>query len=188
MQIRWAVMACAVALAWAPPAQAAGATTAVVTGTLTLNGPVQTPCTGTAPCPPPIIPTPPPFLGKLGPPFSVDGGALRTASFSQATCLPSPCTVALTTSYRGYCGLATGRGSGGVLDANGEAHLLVFTFTAVGTEWVVRGNARRNSTGEVGDVFGNFTVVPPAADCAAGTATTFPFAGDLTVTYPKLTP
>jgi hypothetical protein len=182
-------MACvAVALAWTPPAQAAGATTAVVTGTLTLNGPVQAPCTGTAPCPPPIIPSPPPFIGKLGPLFSVEGGALRMGSFTQATCAPAPCSVVFSLAYRGYCGLATGRGSGGLLDANGEAHLLDLTFTAVGTELVVRGNARRYSTGEVGDLFGAFTVVLPAVECAMGTATTLPLAGDLTVTYPKVTP
>ncbi|HEX9969610.1 MAG TPA: hypothetical protein VGB03_05685, partial [Acidimicrobiales bacterium] len=176
--------------AWSPPARAAGASTVVVTGTWTLNGPVQAPCVevdASHACPPPIVLTPPPFIGKMGPPFSTDGD-LRTATFSQATCAPAPCTAVLSTSYRGYCGLATGRGSGGLLDAAGDAHTFQFTFTLVGTELVIRGNATRHSTGELGDVFGTFAVVSPPLECAAGTATAFPTAGDLTVTYPKVTP
>lgn len=166
----------------APSATAAGATTVAVAGTMTFNGPLPAPCT-TATCPPTVIPSPPPFLGKLGPPFSVEGGALRSGSFTQATCLPAPCSVVLSMSYRGYCGLATGRGSGGLLDSAGEAHLLEYTFTVAGTEMVVRGNARRYSTGEVGDLWGTFTAVPTDATCTALT-----LVGDLAATYPKVTP
>ena len=189
MRIRRAVLvAVVVALAgtWSPPAEAVGASTVVVTGTLTLNGPVAAPCT-TGPCPPTVTPSPPPFLGKMGPLYSTDGD-FRTATFSQAACAPGACSLAFSTSYRGYCGLASGRGSGGLRDGNGAVHLLDLTFVLTGTEMAVRGNARSHATGELGDLFGTFTVVSPPAECAAGTATAFTMAGDLTVTYPKATP
>lgn len=171
----------------APAAPAAGVVTAVFAGTVTTNTGFSLPCVND-PCPPQVVLTPPP-TGKMAPPFTPYGD-VGLASFTASTCTdPGTCSLVLGFSMHGYCGLASGRGSGGLVDSSGAPHQLAFTYTLTGTTLVGRGAATKPSTGEVGDIVLTGTVVPtdPAA-CLSGTASSFSFIGDLTLVYPKLTP
>ena len=174
----------------APPASAAGGVTAAFAGTLSTTGGLWAPCAtsdATHTCPPAVLVTPPP-VGKLAPPFTTNGD-LRSALFTSATCVdPGDCSLVLAFPVRGYCGFAAARGVGNLLDSTGESHQLDFAYTLLGATFTARGQAVRMSTGEVGDVVLNATVVADAAACLTGTASSFTFAGDLTLVYPKLTP
>lgn len=174
-----------------PLAGAVGAVTAAFTGTATTNHGFWAPCAtvdaGHA-CPPQVILTPPP-VGKMAPPFTPYGD-LGLATFTASTCAdPGACSLTLGFSMNGYCGLATGRGTGGLLGSTGVPHQLAFTYTVTGATLVARGAATNLSTGEVGDILltGTFVAADPD-DCLDGTATSFTFVGDLTLAYPKLTP
>lgn len=170
-----------------PAAPAAGVVTAAFTGTITTTTGFSAPCVN-HPCPPQVVLTPPP-TGKMAPPFTPYGD-LGNATFNASTCAdPGTCSLVLGFSVHGYCGLATGRGSGGLLDSSGAPHQLAFTYTLTGTTLVGRGVATNQATAEVGDIVLTGTVVPTdPADCLSGTASSFTFAGDLTLAYPKVTP
>jgi hypothetical protein len=178
-----------------PGATGAGAVTAVVSGSFTTamtfgDTGFRMPCNtvdADHTCPPRIVPTPPP-TGKLSPPFTPYGD-VGTTAFTATSCVdPGACTLTLGFSLHGYCGLAAGAGTGGLIDSGGVAHSLRFTFTVTGTAMVFRGHAVNEDTDEVGDLYAALHVEPDTDDCLTGTARTFDFTGDIALVYPKPTP
>jgi hypothetical protein len=168
-----------------PTARGAGASTVVVSGALSLSGPLNPVCTTGSPCPPSVILTPPP-TGKRSPPYTVMG-ALRSVSFTPSACTgvgPAACTVAMSGSWHGYCDFASGRWSLGVKDGAGATHILDLTYELVGRSLVGRGHVKRSGTTEVGDVFVTATVT---GGCAPGT-TSLALTAAMAITYPKVTP